>query len=252
MIPPGGPVLAPGSVASGGQAVNPDQRTSIVARGGGGLYVGYCGGYPTCTKALVWRVGTGAATVGGTGARVDDVHLAAGPNGRIWVTWNDGSKLYVRRSNKAVTKFGPVVRVNPPGGTRAIWKLTGEGSIGLLDLFASVSTPGSLATWQTQVRPPLRLTAVKTKTKVTFTVTDAGDPVAGAKVKFGSKTLTTKSNGKVTTAKPVKKTVATANRPNIRFMPSPLSGHVAFRDVRRPALPAPGGASEQHSSTRSQ
>lgn len=212
VIPPGGPVLAPGSVASGGQAVNPDQRTSLVGRTGGGVYAGYCGGYPTCTKALVWRVGTGAAMVGGAGTRIEDVRAAAGPLGRIWISWHDGNRLFVRRSNKAVTKFGPVVRVNPPGGTNAIWKLTGEGSVGLLDLFTSVSTPGSLATWHTQVRPPLSLVAVKGGTKVTFTVTDAGDPVAGAKVKFGAKTLTTKANGKVTTAKPSKKTIATATK----------------------------------------
>jgi hypothetical protein len=34
--------------------------------------------------------------------------------------------------------------------------------------------------------------------KVTFTVTDSGDPVAGAKVKVAGKTATTGKNGKVT------------------------------------------------------
>lgn len=209
------PVRAPGS-AKADQAVGPDQRTAIVARAGGGLYLAYCGGYPTCTKALLWRLGTPGAKVAGSGSRVEDVHVAQGPGGRLWVTWHNGQKLFSRRSNKAATGFGPVVPLRPPAKTSSVWKLTGDGSAGPLDLFTSVTTPGSLATWHTQVRPPLSLLTKKGATKVTFTVTDAGDPVPGAKVKFGGAILITNTKGKAKAPRPKTTRKATATKPGYR------------------------------------
>ena len=44
--------------STGGKAIAPSQRTPIVARAGGGVYVAYCSGYPTCTRVLVWKVGS--------------------------------------------------------------------------------------------------------------------------------------------------------------------------------------------------
>jgi hypothetical protein len=44
--------------------------------------------------------------------------------------------------------------VKPPAKTTTIWKLSGEGSrAGVLDLLVHASTPSSLATWHTQVKP---------------------------------------------------------------------------------------------------
>jgi hypothetical protein len=68
-----------------------------------------------------------------------------------------------------------------------------------LDLLASVGTGSALATWHTQVRPPLALSASRSKAKVTFRVTDAGDPVAGATVKVAGKSLKTNASGRATT-----------------------------------------------------
>ena len=67
--------------------------------------------------------------------------------------WHRGGPIYVTRTNAAATKRGPYA-VKPPAKTSTIWKLSGEGSrAGVLDLLAHVSTPGSLATWHTQVKP---------------------------------------------------------------------------------------------------
>lgn len=199
----GPPLLAPGS-ATGGQAVGRDQRTAIAARiGGPGVYVAYCSGYPTCKRALLWRVGATKALAAGGSPDVEDVNVAPGPEGRLWVMWHDGQSsrtLFVRRTNKAATRFGPTVRVKPPGGTTTIWKLKGEGSLGALDLLASVSTGKALATWHTQVRPPLSLSAKRQKSTVTFRVTDAGDPVPGATVAVGGKKLQTNAAGTAKTA----------------------------------------------------
>jgi hypothetical protein len=93
-----------------------------------------------------------AITIKARGAQ--DVNIASAPGGRLWLMWQRGGLIYVTRTNAAATKAGPVHSVKPPAKTSTIWKLSGEGSrAGVLDLLASVSTPGSLATWHTQVKP---------------------------------------------------------------------------------------------------
>ena len=125
---------------------------------------------------------------------VRHVGIAAGPDGRLRVMWvGAGNAIYAARSNRSATKFGGVVGVKPPGGTDTVWKIAGEGSRGWLDLFVSVSTPGSLAYWHMQVLPGLTIACAG---GVGCAVTDAGDPVAGAKVKIGSKAVTTNAKGK--------------------------------------------------------
>jgi hypothetical protein len=199
----GGRVLAPGSLTRA-RSVGIDQRTPIAARlGAPGVYVAYCSGYPRCTRAMLWRVGAKKALPAGGSPDVEDVNVAAGPEGRLWVMWHDGQSsktLFVRRTNKAVTRFGPLLRVNPPNGTTSVWKLKGDGSLGALDLLASVSTGKALSTWHTQVRPPLSLSAKRQKSTVTFRVTDAGDPVAGATVTVGGKKLQTNAAGTAKTS----------------------------------------------------
>lgn len=214
ILPGGGPRrLVPGS-AAGGDAIGIDQRVAITGRlGAPGVYVAVCSGYPTCKRALLWKVGAGSPLTAGTGQDVEDVHVSPGPQGRLWVAWHDGpGRIKAVRTNKAATRFGPVVSVAPPAGTSQLWKVTGDGSLGPLDLLVSASTPGSLATWHTQVRPPLSLSAKKGAAAVTFTVTDAGDPVAGAKVAFGGKTITTNASGKATAAPPAATAKATAKK----------------------------------------
>jgi hypothetical protein len=207
---------APGSVV-GGDAVGTDQRTPITHRlGAPGVYVAYGGGYPTSKRVLLWRVGAARPMLVGTSADVEDVHVSPGPEGRLWVAWHDGQnakRIFAVRTNKAATRVGPIVRVAPPKATSAIWKLNGQGSLGPLDLLASVSTPGSLATWHTQVLPKLTLRAIAGKAAVTFVVADAGDPVAGAAVKVGGKTLVTGADGRATTALAAGPHKATASKP---------------------------------------
>jgi hypothetical protein len=128
--------------------------------------------------------------------------------------WHDGrsKQLFATRSNKAATRFGPRVRIKPPGGTSAVWKLKGEGTRGRLDLLAAVSTGSSLATWHTQVLPPLSMGAKKRATSVTFTVSDAGDPVSGAAVTYAGKTLATNAEGQATAPLATRKTKATVGK----------------------------------------
>jgi hypothetical protein len=190
--------LVPSSL-SNGSFVMPDQRAPLVARAGGGVYLAYCAGYPGCARVLLWKVGSAEAprTVA-SGKEIEDVNASPGPDGRIWVMWHDHSSktIYARRSNRAATRFGPKVSVRPPAGTSTIWKLAGEGSPGPLDVLASVSTPGSLATWHTQLLPPLSLACTGNR-DVTCSVADAGDPVPGAKVAIGGKSFVANAQGRV-------------------------------------------------------
>jgi hypothetical protein len=180
-----------------------DQRVGITARQGApGIYVGYCSGYPTCKTVNVWpyRAAQPMVVEQAPGARF--VNIAAGPEGRLWLMWMRSGRIYATRSNRAANKFGPVASVEPPKGMSFIWKVGGEGTPGPLDLLASMTVASQgLATWHTRVFPPLSLSASpKSYTaahgaKVVFTVSDVGDPVAGAKISVSGKTLTTDDAG---------------------------------------------------------
>ncbi len=200
-------VFVPGSAdETRTNSLSSDQRVGIAARRGApGIYVGYCQGYPTCQSVNVWAYKAAAPMVVAKAPGARFANIAAGPEGRLWVMWSQGERLYAARSNRAATHFGPIVSVAPPRGTSSVWKVGGEGSNGPLDLLASLSVESEgLATWHTQVFPPLALTASPAQVSaaqggsVTLQVTDAGDAVAGATVKVGSQALQTDDNGRAT------------------------------------------------------
>jgi hypothetical protein len=101
--------------------------------------------------------------------------------------------------------FGPGQTIAAPPSTGELDGLQAEGSQGPLDVVALVlqnvsgSTPSY---WDIQLLPKLTLTGspatVAPGKTVTFTVTDVGDPVAGATVTFLGKNATTNSSGVAT------------------------------------------------------
>jgi hypothetical protein len=194
---PVGPRLyVPGSAtADHASTLGIDQRMAITRRVGGGVYVAYGAGYPTFKSVNLWRNGAAKPVFSIPAAGAQDVNISAAPDGRVWLMWQRQGTISVTRTNKAATKAGPVVAVKAPPGTTSIWKVSGEGSLGQLELFANVTTPGSTATWHTQVRAMLSLAASGGKV-LRFVVTDAGDPVAGAKIAVAGRTLTTSSGGR--------------------------------------------------------
>src|SRR5262249_46231572 len=176
-------------------------RTPVVTRAGTeDVYLAYCGGYPTCTQVLLWKVGSPTPVTVATGRDVEDVNLASDPDGLLWVMWEDAAdhSLHVVRSNDDATEFGGPVAFTGPTGTDTIWKLQGNALKDSIDVLASATTPNSLATWHTNVLPGLAVDTGSGKSGITFTVTDAGEPVAGAKVKLGRKSVTTDKKGKAT------------------------------------------------------
>lgn len=210
----GARMLAPGSQV-GGDAVNPGGRTALTARiGSPGVFVVYGQGYPTFATVAAWRVGTGKPQLVVKADRARHVGGAAAPEGRVWLMWEQAGAIHATRTNRAVTRIGPVTTLQPPRGA-AVYRIDGEGSAGPLDLTANLSAGGQ-AFFHQQVWPRLELrgTAVTKNDQrvVTFKVTDAGDPVTGATVKAGGKSATTNAAGVATLALAAK-TAAVASKP---------------------------------------
>ncbi|MBZ5514683.1 MAG: hypothetical protein LAN62_07540 [Acidobacteriia bacterium] len=185
-------------------SISIDQRMAITGRiGAPGVYVAYGAGYPTYKTVNLWRHGSSAPIVvaNAPGARL--VNISAGPEGRLWVMWQRSGRAYATRSNRDATRFGAIVEAAPPAGkaSSGIFKVKGEGSVWPLDLFLACQSGNELATYHTQVFPglsvgvtPKTVTAAQGGT-VTFEVTDAGDPVAGASISVAGKPLTADAKG---------------------------------------------------------
>ncbi len=108
------------------------------------------------------------------------IAMSAEPDGRLWLTWREGTKVKAVHTNAAATRLGAIGSWAAPRGTNYLW--------------------------HTQVTRTLSVTAdpgsIRRGGRVTFTVADAGDPVAGARVRFGSRQGTTNGAGKVILAAP--------------------------------------------------
>ncbi|MFC6042113.1 hypothetical protein ACFP8W_09025 [Nocardioides hankookensis] len=200
-----GPIIkAPGS-SVGGDSL-PAGRVAMVARAGGGVYLAYCTGYPYCENVGLWKVGSSKVLkVPGT-KYANLVALSAGPTGRLWLAWSDNIPVVkALRTDRSVGKLGTVRNVGMPHGKAAVYSLAIEGSTGRGDVVIQVGD----GFWHTQVvaaltvrgKPGVWKHGTK-KQKVAFTVTDAGDAVAGAVVKVGPKHCTTKASGKCVIAFP--------------------------------------------------
>ena len=200
---------APGStdIQNGRAAsISTDQEVAMVGRPGGGVYVAYSVGYPSVKLIRVYNVVSGATmdVPGSSGARA--IAMSAEPDGRLWVTWRSGTKIKAVHTNAAASRFGSVGTWGSPPGTEFLWKTAIDGTSGGASVVITATTQNAINAWHTNVARTLTLTASPTSVRrggnVKFTVTDAGDAVAGAKVKFGGRTRTTNAAGKVTIRAP--------------------------------------------------
>jgi hypothetical protein len=169
--------------------------------GAPGVFIAFTQGTNEFTgKPALFRVDTGKVIRRSKGSG-EKVSVAAAPSGRLWLFWKKQGTVFASRTNMAATKFGALRRIKVPGGGGAtIFDIAGEASRGPLDLLALVDPPsGPLANYHQRILPGLTLRASHKKNgKTAFKVTDAGQPVAGAKVKVkGDGTKTTGSGGTV-------------------------------------------------------
>ena len=186
-------------------------RLGLSGRAGGGMYLGYVTGTNQFQGSpALWRVGAPAALVLGGQRGAQNVGVAPAPGGRLWMFWTRNGRVRATRTNATATRFGAVVSPRPPAGATTLYRVTGEGSRGPLDALALYDGSSALGYWHQRIRPGLTLrpppTSVAAGKHATFTVTDAGDPVKGAKVrvKFGGKVSegSTAANGMVKLAVP--------------------------------------------------
>jgi hypothetical protein len=173
-------------------------RTPLAARAGGGFYVAYPTGYPTQSSIRVWKVGATKTTLLDRTAQNSLAAISADSSGRLWVAWKDGTRVLASRSNKTATKWGAIVDAGQPKNAGSLYILDASATPGGgVDLFGNygIGANPTTSTFYARVSPGLTLTAKKSGSGYSFTVTDAGSPVKGAKVKGAGKSDTTDSKG---------------------------------------------------------
>jgi hypothetical protein len=164
--------------------------------GAPGVYVVY----GDATAARLYRYGGTSKTL--AKGPFTSATVCAAPAGRLWVAWGDSRDgLFVTRSNEATTAFEPVQKLKLPQNTQdGLTYVQCEGSTGPLDLFADVLVGSAGGFWNTHVLARLSLRAKAAKGKATFSVRDAGDPIAGVAIAVGGRLATTDAKGQASLA----------------------------------------------------
>ena len=196
-------VHAPGSSNPTTKSAGVQQDLSAASRVGGGVYTAYRS--PNSQSIVVWKVGASkpVVTLKAGPYGVNNVVLAAGPRGRLWLYWEDRNDWRATRSNKAATRFGPVTVANLPNKNDIENnQIASNGSAGPLEAIAAITTPTNVNELiARQFMPRLSIVAphsVKRGKKLVVKVTDAGDPVKGATVHFLGGKAKTNAKGLVT------------------------------------------------------
>lgn len=163
---PAGPArLLPGSVMHG-LILQPHERVGTTGRGSAhpGVYALYEHGYPFATALYLTKLGTSSprvvATLGHDASLINDT-VTSDSTGQLYIAWviDGGARLFIRRSNPSLTKFGPVEQVPLPAGSTSIWKVYLSAKAGHVDVLVLVTQHGNLndtAYWHARVSPPLR------------------------------------------------------------------------------------------------
>src|SRR5918995_1273692 len=203
--PSGVPRTMPGT---GEMTIGMLGRTPLVARPGGGVYVGYPAPQAQ-NQVRVWRVGAGNAPIVARKRGSGPVTIAAAGDGRLWAIWDDrggvDAKIHARRSNRGATRWGAEVVAGRPRGTLQAYRLDASAIGGAVDVFGvfNIGTSANAATFHRRLLPRLTLTADPGRvrrgrtTTVTFKVRDAGAAVSGARVSAGGRSGTTNGRGRV-------------------------------------------------------
>ena len=145
--------------------LQPHQRVGTTARGkgNGGVYVLYVHGNPFPRALLLAKLPSGStrtiARFGGDTNLINDTVTADG-KGRLFAGWilANPPALFIRGSNAAATRFGPIERVPLPAGTTDAWRVYLSAKAGHVDVFVLVTIHGNdntSAYWHARVSPRL-------------------------------------------------------------------------------------------------
>jgi hypothetical protein len=189
------------------QINHPNQQTAMVARPGGGVYLAYCEATAAaiCSKVGLWRVGAATAMSVPRSLAAGRVSLSVGPGGRLEVAAynSQANTITVVWTNHKVSAFSGARKVTLVDKFSFVNDDFIDGTKGPVDVITNQTTgkaalPGI---WHTQLLPALKLTVSATSfshkkaAKLTFKVTDVGDPVPGVKVTFDGKSARTNAKG---------------------------------------------------------
>jgi hypothetical protein len=206
----------PGTAAGGGFCPAAHRVQLVVDARDGAAFVG---AEDSARRAvLVWRVGTSsvARVAGGSSVKQHVALAQAAGDSRLWVGWHDAAadRLMFRRSNPSRSVWGAVVSV-PPAAGRSVYELDLAAQPDRVDAIVrakAASNAVSLA--HTQVFPGLSVDATAAAAgRVTVRVTDAGDPVPGATVRIGGRSLRSDARGVVAVDLAPGSYVAVASKP---------------------------------------
>jgi hypothetical protein len=231
-LPLGARTKAPDS-SEGASASDPDQTIAMAGRIGGEVWAAYLVGYAPAEQIALWRLGSNERLI----IRANDPDapsLAAAPGGRLWLSWYDRGSKTVKavRTNRAVTRFGRVQTFPIPGGSDgAVWTTTGVGGGGPLDLVVNAQRGfGDSHIWHRRVLPGLTVDVRPARIdrgRVTIEVSDAGEAVAGARVRLLGDTVTTNARGEATV------TVARSTRDGRYKVTATKAGYAPGSDTLR-------------------
>jgi len=205
--------FGPDGAVLGGAAPMPDStslrtgmaaRTPVAIRPGGRAFVAYPTGTSSARVISLWSVGSARTVAIGRSTGDAFATVTAAASGRLWVAWtatvNGRRHVLARRSNAAASRWGAVVDAGRPSGGATAGALNGSDANGALDLLASFTIGDSerASTFYERVLPGLTISMSGSR----VTVTDAGDPVPGARITAGGRKATTDARGQATISVP--------------------------------------------------
>ncbi len=208
-----GPVIkAPKSGTESVTYPAPPQRVAManVSSKGGGTYLAYCSNAGTCSTFLLWKVGTSKTLPVPHTKLAIGLAMSQGPAGRLWLAWYDeqNNRVYTVRTNEKDSRFGPPASFPATpciedGNTHLALSAGDSGRLDVaLECLAASNAKATVYVTQAEAGLSIKASQGKITNKhavsVTFTVTDAGDPVSGAKVALRGAVKHTGSKGTVT------------------------------------------------------
>jgi hypothetical protein len=202
--PVGSSFLLPGSFSTfQGDRLNSVQsgHVPMAERSQGGLFVAYHNGYPSPNSVRVWRVGVAGFETIARMTGIGEVAIAADPTGRMWGVWDRNGRIYARRSNESVSRWGKTVTVRHPNDTVDITTVQADAQARVVDVLAHSQQVGNSGSFHTQLRPGISFRASPGRfpreepERVKFVTKDAGAPLANSRITVAGKRCRTNSDG---------------------------------------------------------
>lgn len=207
--PIGIPRAFPGIIA-GTQITSQLARTPLVQRPVfGGTFSAYHADWPTSDGVRVWAAGQPQSKLAlphAAGRPASTVALDSDATGHLWLaytTQQHGRLVLITQRSDAVSStavFGSRVEAALPVGTSAIKDVELSGRPGAADVLVTALVGGGLRTFAAQTLPGLSMgettkPANGGRRELSFTVTDAGQPVRNARIDIRGHTLATDGKG---------------------------------------------------------